>query len=480
MSIFSEHLNELILAGNLTLPYLEKESGFSMALISKIKTGKRLPDCEDKMQRLIQSLHCTISEEETLLKEYRIEKMGRDKYLSMEESRKALEAVSHHPAPFLVNKKTEYIFQPRQAIHGKPNINMLVRQVIDSEAKLAYGCLKMIIQPDYTFLTDYLLGSLSETERTNLHLEHIVALYGSTVHSSNQKNMKIVGSCLQLCSIYGHNYEVDYHYKVDLTSDLFPFCILSSEYVILMSADYETALYSNEPSILEGLTQMFSELKNRCHSLLEIGSTPVDYLKSFENYISINEKNAHTLIEISYVPCILPNIPPAAAMKRMNPEMAKIPYVTEFLSAYWTMPPYKECITIFSLEGLELFMNSGICYELPKDSHSPFSMEERIAILQGFLKDCLSGRLIPIILKENKLNISPELFVSIYDGTEVHFLWNLQDTSFSSCVINENSIRNNLFDFLHYLLSTGDDTYTAEESLKLVEQFCNEKLHQNL
>ena len=160
-------------------------------------------------------------------------------------------------------------------------------------------------------------------------------------------------------------------------------------------------------------------------------------------------------------------------MNHIHPDLAKTPYVIEFLTNYWAVPVYKECITIFALDGIQLFMNTGICYELPKDSHSPFSMEERIVILQGFLNDCLSGKVIPIILKENKLNISPELYVSIYDETDVYFLWNLQDISFSSCVIRESSVRNNLYDFLHYLLETGDDTYTAEESLQLVQQFCS-------
>lgn len=48
MSIFSEHLNKIIQERGFTLQYLEAESGFSLALISKIKTGKRLPESEEK------------------------------------------------------------------------------------------------------------------------------------------------------------------------------------------------------------------------------------------------------------------------------------------------------------------------------------------------------------------------------------------------------------------------------------------------
>lgn len=117
-------------------------------------------------------------------------------------------------------------------------------------------------------------------------------------------------------------------------------------------------------------------------------------------------------------------------------------------------------------------MKTGICYELPKDIHSPFSMDERIEILKGFLQDNLNGKMTPILLKSNRLNISPELYVSVYDKTEVYFLWNLQDTSFSSCMIQDSGIKKSLSDFLNYLLSTEEDTYSKEESLIIIKEFC--------
>lgn len=59
MSIFSEQLNSFIIKKRLSLPELAQRSGLTTALISKIKTGKRLPDSEEKILDLIQSLHCT-------------------------------------------------------------------------------------------------------------------------------------------------------------------------------------------------------------------------------------------------------------------------------------------------------------------------------------------------------------------------------------------------------------------------------------
>lgn len=112
--------------------------------------------------------------------------------------------------------------------------------------------------------------------------------------------------------------------------------------------------------------------------------------------------------------------------------------------------------------------------ELPKDSHSPFSMEKRLQILKGFLQYSIQGKITPFLLKSNRLNISPELYLSIYDETDVHFLWNLQNVSFSSCMIQESGIRKSLSDFLNYIRSTEEDTYSKEESLIMIKEFCRQ------
>lgn len=431
------------------------------------------------MLRLIKALHCSIEQEEALLKDYRIEKLGREQYLCMEESRKMLEAISKSPASFLVDKKTEYTTHNQQVIHHLPNINLLLQYVLDRELEQPNGSLKMIIQPEYTFFKDYLLGGLSWTQKAALQIEHIVALHDVTVPLFSQKNIRTTGFCLHLSSVYSKNYQVYYHYKNDFTSDLFPFCILTSSCGILISADYQTALFFQKADTLAALNQMFFTLKEKSSPLLKTQSTPTEFLQSYESIYNA-DITVDSIAEISYMPCIVPNIPPQAALRRMNPELAKSPYIVNFLNTYWRNLSYIKSIkivSVFSLKGLELFMHTGICYELPKNCCSPFSPEERIEILKGFLEDCLKKNMIPILLKDNRLNISPELYLTVYNKKKVHFLWNPQTTAFSSCVIQESGMKKSLIDFLHYIPTTGEDTYSIEESLTLIKDFCRRYFH---
>lgn len=97
MSIFSEKLNAIIIKKRVSLADLAQSSGITTALISKIKTGKRLPESEEKIIHLIRALHCTLEQETDLLNEYRIEKIGRDKYLCMLECHKCIETLVAYP-----------------------------------------------------------------------------------------------------------------------------------------------------------------------------------------------------------------------------------------------------------------------------------------------------------------------------------------------------------------------------------------------
>lgn len=470
MSIFSEHLNQIIQDGNFTLPYLEQESGFSLALISKIKTGKRLPDSEEKMLRLIRALRCTIEQEEVLLKDYRIEKMGREKYLCMEESRKVLESLSNIPTDLGMSKDISYKIDKQQVIAGTTNINMMVQYILDTESARKDGKIYMIAQPEFTFLKNYLLSGISNQKKTGFHIEHIIALYNTAKTPYDRRNMQAAALCLQLSSFYPHTYDVYYHHKTDFISDFFPFCIISSDNALMISSDYQNALFLQKRETLTLLLEMFQSLKVKCRPFFKISQSIIEFLQMHEIHLSIRTQKHSYVDELSFVPCVLPMIPGEIAFKRMNKALAEIPYITEFLTDYFNSKT--SCITsIFPLKGVDLFMDSGISYELPPDAHEPFSPRERVIILKRMLHMCDTKELIPIVLKENSIQLSQEFSINIYNANETVFVWNIPNTPFSSCVLQDSESKQNIREFIYYLRDSREYTYTAEESLKILKEY---------
>ncbi len=470
MSTFSDLLNYLILKKKLTLPYLEKESGLSTALISKIKTGKRLPDSEEKIMKLIKALHCSLEKEIELLKEYRIEKMGREKYLCSEEIRKTIESLSLYAPPIVLNKKVEYNVEPNQMISGENNINTMIQYLIERELAKEAGFLKILLPQQNSFWEDYLVQASSNNEIKNLCIEHIIFFKELNNTQFQCENIAIANKCLHLASIYRNQYQAFYSYKSEIATEFFPYCLLSSTYALLISSDCQQALFIKEDATLRTLNAMFDKIKLRSRSLLQMSDNAIDYLLAFEQCLWQSPGKVHQCSTISYVPCILSSIPPEIAMQRMNPALKTLPPVMNFLKKYWTEISIVENITIFSLKGLELFMKTGICYELPEGCCDTFSLQERLIIMERFMKKAEQGKLTPILIKDEQVKISPKLSITIYDSKTPVFLWNIPESPFTSCFFQEDGIRNNLLDFLSYLQENEDDTYSQEESLCILQE----------
>jgi len=91
VSVFSEEIKSEIKKSGRTLLYLSDISGLSLDHISKMRLGKRLPQDEKKIKRLIEALECTDRTERRLLSLYKAEKMGEAEWKCIKETKRLLE-----------------------------------------------------------------------------------------------------------------------------------------------------------------------------------------------------------------------------------------------------------------------------------------------------------------------------------------------------------------------------------------------------
>ncbi len=85
MSDFSEKLAQEIKNTNKPLRYLAEASGLQLDYISKMSRGKRIPQDEEKLKRLLDAMECVTQARETLLQLYRQERMGKTQWSCMKE-----------------------------------------------------------------------------------------------------------------------------------------------------------------------------------------------------------------------------------------------------------------------------------------------------------------------------------------------------------------------------------------------------------
>ena len=104
---FSSQLERLIKSQKKTLRYLAEASGLQLDYISKMSKGKRLPQEEEKVLRLLDALECTSGKKTELLNLYRKEKLGTFRWNCMEELIRIIEQETSDSLP------------PREAVqHG--------------------------------------------------------------------------------------------------------------------------------------------------------------------------------------------------------------------------------------------------------------------------------------------------------------------------------------------------------------------------
>ena len=82
-----------------------------------------------------------------------------------------------------------------------------------------------------------------------------------------------------------------------------------------------------------------------------------------------------------------------------------------------------------------------------------------------------TGQLIPILVRDEQLKLSPELVITVYNFRNPIFMWHLPEIPFSSCYIQEAGIQNSIMDFLIYIQNAEDITYSRQESSAILKEY---------
>lgn len=176
-------------------------------------------------------------------------------------------------------------------------------------------------------------------------------------------------------------------------------------------------------------------------------------------------------IQLSFAPNILTVIPSNIASRHIHSSLLHDSFTYNFLCGYWKEVKYAQVKTIFYLDGLDMFMETGICNELPFESQTPFTLSERKIILRIFLEKCDSKQIIPILLREKSIVLTPELSLKTMNKLNTLFIWSPVHNPFSSCSLEESTLKECFSDFLEYIQEISEFTYSPEESLELLHHY---------
>ncbi|MGM9978881.1 MAG: helix-turn-helix domain-containing protein [Clostridium sp.] len=476
MSIFSEQLKNYIKKSGLTQSELAKIAGISDSYISKACKGIRLP-AENVIIEILLALRLPTDIFNNLLNQYRIEffcnKFKTDFY-TLETIKNFCKNIGYMPT-LPINFNIYNTIPNVNSLRNPNNINSFLKLIFEKEAEKENGSIKIIVQKEYDFLMK-ILPSICHN-KTNLEVSHIICLssffYDTPPDYNNKYNIDFLIAITPML-ISGCNY-IPYYYYDDISSHIseknfMPYIIITSEYVVLISYDIDSAIILHSKEFIKFYDMHFSMLKNNCRPMInKINSI----LELMNHHIFLeNQSTKYIIYNLSYEPCIIHFIPYELAKKNVVlDDYNKNILLTNFKSRL-NKVNFKKTISFFSEAGLHKFIDTGEIYELPYGSYVPLTIEERLIVLKNMLKAIEKNTYIPIILNKYEMFIAKNLEISAYDNEHISITYQNNENKSFFFSISEKSISYTFFNFLCFL-KDSPWVFSFEETLKIIKKYIN-------
>lgn len=488
MSLFGEKLKSCITARNFTVYRLAKYTGIERTGLHRAISGQRLIS-EESLYKIIDFLHLEYSEKEDLLEAYAIEAIGANSYSQRKILFHLIESLTSVCQPVIrpisVEKQLKISFDGLTAqpvlLRGKYHIINFLQTYIEHEFyESDCPTLYLFTAPDRNLwrriIPTYASSSVPETHCGGVSkkkpvVRHLVPL-SETDDKSDKicSNLEILDMLLPFSLSVGLDYEIHYYYDYcrphSYYGYIFPYYIILNNRVILLSEDLETAgIYSDEEYV--------SYYKEEFEKRLKLSSTLIhtfnrmdDILKHFAAIMK-HEPGKCCLIE--YEPCFIAYADPDIVNRALIPGAADREAILHFVKdrISW-LQSLENSVWLFTLEGLEYFMKTGISTDIPQEITVPLPMADRLTLVKRLYHTCEKD-VQKIRIINSELFMLPE-FVSIsiteYFGIDFYLFTQGSDSKYLS--ITETTLAQAFKDFSLGLLDSSL-VYTKEKTLALLE-----------
>ncbi len=394
MSEFSYVLSRHIHEKNIKTYALAQYCDFDRSNMYKIISGKRKPSSLEIVRKMSKFMHLSPAEAKELEEAYQITLAGYDNYFRRKAvmdffggfslSTATLPSFNYGTEP-INNKEITFL-------NSSSEVKQALFHIISAEmSKRQDGHIQLLIQPDATFLIN-LIDAESQTGM-DIHIEHIICLNNNPETTRSQKNYNL--NCLQqILPLYGRyrHYECFYYYD-DIISKtgkftLFPYMVITSRYVCLLTSDMNKGSVMSSASSYKMFSGIFGEYKQAATALLNHVDNVTDQLTYVENLA--HKRGTSYCFQMT--PCFTPVITLSLAEKYIT---RNIPHRPEFVARFHEY--IKEMSvhlksgnisSIFSFEGVRRFLESGRIDEYPASVCLPFDIHDRIYLVKKLIYLC--------------------------------------------------------------------------------------------
>ena len=429
MSVFSDLLKHYVHEKNVKVMSLAHYCNLERSTVYKFINGKREPMSSELIEQIAYFIHLTPLETYQLKEAWKMARMGENSYYIRKSIEHFLSDFPNKSTPTTygvtppLENSANFCFPAQNCLllNSRQAMDSSVHNILLSEALKPNGRIALFLQPDYPFLL-HLLSTIQPAG--SLQIDHIFSL-NRTAQFTEAHELYELYYLRNLFPIYMN--KLDYRIHCFYTNEFshlrnlsaLPYMILTSEYAITCSSDYQMGILYQDPDILQALWNLFHSYQDLCQPVFQTFPIIADNLPSLFQFVANTRASAELTICIQPEACILPflrrdlleeifnyNIPGADSVISMADAL--------FLDNMQRIKD-KKFIIYFTEYGMTRFLKNGLFEEIPSSFYHPLTVKQRIRILHEIAQCCMDGAY--RILKKPLNHLSENLRMALCGNT---------------------------------------------------------------
>lgn len=405
MTEFSKLFSNLIHSKDTKVYSLAKYCNMDRSTLYQIISGKRNPTSLEVVKKFSEFLHLTPQEHQHLLEAYEITLTGADTYYSrkniqdflmqfpnnftLNTSFKQCSDISCNSASFSVDS-------PCLSLQNQFDVNYILKEVLSSEARKENGEISLLLQPEYSFIFK-LLENMNIPD--TVKIRHVFCLNNTDILTSDYKSVHI-----EYLKMIFPMYIRNLHYQAYCFYDnvqshfhnmnLFPCLVLTSEYAVTVSSDFQSGIFYRDPSVISQFHEIFQNAMTNCSPLFHVvrlSGQNMDTL--FDITLSTQKATRNYLLqpEACFTPFISDEIVKNALLPDLPNREQFFYIVKNYFASISRIITEQPTLLFFTKRGINRFVETGQLREIPDGFARPFLPEERVQMLQALLPYCRNG-----------------------------------------------------------------------------------------
>ena len=487
MSILGDKLKQYIDESGYTVYRLSKLSGVNRTSIVRMLNSNRVPEREN-IERLFPFLKLTPAEKDNVWKLYETSACGEDVFYRREYVLNMLLSLFNSKvidSGHIPNKNDSLPdIDKKSILEGRyvtsaVETARLMSLLMQSERNINDIC---IFSPFTSEFTDNIIRLIFSMGIPDMKIRHLVHFVKNPDKAGDVTyNLKVLSKLLPYASMENARYESRYMYiNTPVTPDSmvpFPFYMIFGSYLVLISADFETAFFTSAQNIVNYYRSLFEKTSTLSEPLVNSNSSLEAFIERYRN-VSTPRVRRYS-IELQ------PPLIDTADLKLLNKTaLTDLMDFQEFLELYEKrtnlLHEDKKPVILFSLNGLTDFAGTGRISTLPEQYFGPFPITDRIFLLEKLKLACMHDDKKIRMLNPISFPITNNAIFSLEKDKRVIIGdRDIKEIKYRQIYLTEPTIVESITDFFDYVLEHpivySDLIYSREDTLSEIDA-CISKL----